>query len=191
MKLPQAMPTHLLRHNKRLAHHAAFLYYRGMEDEYHQIKGPAGYRVNRHGTIINPLGSVLRPFETKNGYMKINILKHGYYVHRLVAEAFLPNPDGKPQVNHKDGNKTNNESGNLEWVTNSENMLDAFRKREYSRLNKKPVIEKTSGLRFGTIAEASRYFGVNPSTISKSIHEKRSIINGRRFVPISDIAWGD
>lgn len=132
---------------------------------------------------------VLSPFKTKNGYMKINILRKGFYVHRLVAESFIPNPDNKPQVNHKNCDKTDNRADNLEWATNSENV------RHYNASHKKKskkvrVIEVKSGKVFESVAEAARFFGINSDTIYKSIREKRSIINGRCFVPIPDIDTG-
>ena len=76
----------------------------------------------------------LKMERTKKGYLRVDLYdadgnrKHKK-VHRLVAQAFIANPDGKPQVNHKDGNKHNNSVTNLEWVTDSENK--AHRKRVY------------------------------------------------------------
>ncbi len=71
-------------------------------------------------------GRVLRPAIDARGYERVCLFKvhrdRRYKVHRLVAITFIPNPDGKEQVNHKDGNKRNNSVDNLEWMTNSENM---------------------------------------------------------------------
>lgn len=62
-------------------------------------------------------------------YKQVSLWKENkgtsYYVHRLVAEAFIPNPEGKPEVNHIDGNRQNNHISNLEWVTSGENSLHA------------------------------------------------------------------
>jgi hypothetical protein len=67
----------------------------------------------------------------RDGYLKIDISingeRFGYFVHRLVAQAFVPNPDKRPQVNHIDGNKANNHVSNLEWVNNSENQAHAIK----------------------------------------------------------------
>jgi len=79
------------------------------------------------GKIFDADKNCLTPvFENNNGYLKINIRagKQGY-IHRLVAEAFIPNPHNKPCVNHIDGDKKNNHPSNLEWVTYSENNKHA------------------------------------------------------------------
>ena len=64
---------------------------------------------------------ILSPFVLNSGYQGISIQNKNYLVHRLVASAFIPNHEGKPQVNHKDENKLNNRIENLEWMTREEN----------------------------------------------------------------------
>ena len=84
------------------------------------------YEITKDGQIINRhTGHVLKPQPNGKGYLRVSIGKKLQFVHRLVAEKYIPNPEGKEQVNHKDGNKLNNSADNLEWVTNQENRTHA------------------------------------------------------------------
>lgn len=86
---------------------------------------------NHTGTISKP-DRILKISKDIKGYSRVflsdcNGTTKFIPIHRLVAKAFIPNPDNKPQVNHIDGDKTNNHVSNLEWVTNRENQLHAVR----------------------------------------------------------------
>lgn len=82
-------------------------------------------------TCRNEKERLLNYIKDKNGYLRCSLHKDGkqrnYSVHRLVAETFIPNLEGKPEVNHIDGNKKNNRVTNLEWVTSQENQIHAFK----------------------------------------------------------------
>lgn len=98
------------------------------------------FAVYEDGTI-NEIVEVPARVHDSNGYHRVYADGRGYLVHRLVAEAFIPNPDGKPQVNHKDGDKRNNSVENLEWATQSENTQHAYDSGLISRRRKKTTCD--------------------------------------------------
>ena len=94
-------------------------------EEFKDLPDYPGYRISNHGRVwSNKLKRVLIPPCDRYGYLRIGIWKgqivRKFFVHRLVALMFIPNPDNKPTVNHKDGDKMNNHVSNLEWATVAE-----------------------------------------------------------------------
>lgn len=93
----------------------------------------SGYFISNLGRLKGRSGKIIKTYLNADGYRVICLKPEGrngkaksVRIHRLIAEAFIPNPDNKPFINHKDGNKQNNSIENLEWCTNQENVKHAF-----------------------------------------------------------------
>jgi len=127
------------------------------------IEGTQGdYQISNFGNVKSlrrlkkfkkGIARVFKGSINTKGYPTVCIYVNGEFkttrIHRLVAKSFIPNPENKPEVNHIDGVKTNNNVFNLEWVTGSENVLHAYKNnlmssetnRRCAKINKKEVVE--------------------------------------------------
>lgn len=101
-----------------------------MKEQFRKVVDNDNYTISSDGILKGKTGREKALRKRKDGYLEVHLYRDGIRshkrVHRLVAEAFIPNPDNKPEVNHKDGNKCNNSVDNLEWVNKSENMTHAY-----------------------------------------------------------------
>lgn len=169
----------------------------------------------------NKKGRLLAKLSNHKGYLVAKLSKENHSkrisIHRLVAKTFIPNPENKPQVNHIDGDKTNNRVDNLEWVTGAENIQHAYKTglnkvteeqrkkmsekkkgksvseevKKLKRKNaktKKAVICITTGEVFESIMDASRKTNINSGSISNACNDnKRSA--GKDFKTNEKLYW--
>ena len=132
------------------------------------------------------LTKILSQFPDKGGYMRVRFCEHGRMftakVHRVVAESFLPNPEGKREVNHIDGNTKNNALSNLEWVTPSENMRHAYQRGAVKLPRVFPVeqIDLAGNVvrEWSSARQAGLELGFDPSVITKCCKGKLNKTHG-------------
>lgn len=134
------------------------------------------------GKVCTVPGKIKKPSNVK-GYCHVVLDACGKVknisVHRLVARAFIPNPDNKPQVNHIDGNKKNNHVDNLEWVTGEENIQHAF-DTGLMPVKAQPVL-MDGVVRFDSITKCARHVGVDNHEIRRALQGKYKTVHGHTF----------
>ena len=173
-----------------------------MSEIWKDIEGYEGkYRVSNLGNVMvmwranqykDHTGKphLLSPAKHRQGYLTVYLCKDGkrsrkYYVHRLVAEAFIPNPDNLPQVNHKDEDKSNNCIENLEWCDGKYNSNYGTRVERWRPQVVKPIIQKTLDekfvRKFESATEAERECGYDSGYISMVCLGKRPQAYGYKW----------
>ena len=115
----------------------------------------------------------LSPSSDKDGYLRVTLSKDGkqkyFYVHRLVAEAFVLNPLGLPEVNHKSEIKTENFINNLEWMFHKDNCNYGTRNKRQAEKIKKAIYCKELDRIFASATDAAKELGINRSSLSNCL----------------------
>ena len=159
-------------------------------EEWRDIPGyESFYQVSNLGNVRSIRFNKIRNMKSwdSNGYRAVELYlnNNGYTVgiHRLVALAFIPNPENKPEVNHKDRNRSNNNVENLEWVTQSENIAHAYRSGVKPRPTyqnqplQKEILDIIENKKYFSIREASRQTGHKRDTIKRSLDLNAPVCN--------------
>jgi hypothetical protein len=167
-----------------------------MEEQWKQIQDFPNYNISSFGNVKNNLTDKLLKPCLKSGYYHISLVNNKirkiFKIHRLVALAFLDNPDNKPEVNHKDKNKLNNNLNNLEWMTKKENNQHKSVGLVYSSNKNKPVLRlnKNTGeilQTYNSIEDAGLWAVEN--RLTKNSHNGRNSI-GNCINGISSTSYG-
>lgn len=151
------------------------------KEEWKPVVGYEGlYEVSSYGKVRSlnfrrtKKCSELAQFNS-GGYKMVHLTKNGIMaspkVHRLVAQAFIPNPENKPEVNHENGDKTKNTVDNLSWVTRGENQQHKYQilKISPNRPNRRPVRCKETGAVYDSVRAASRAMKTTHGSIRRAI----------------------
>ena len=158
--------------------------------EWKTVKECDKYEVNNKGEIRHKKRKqILSPRKNSGGYGYVCFIIEGqrknFAIHRIVANAFLPNPNGYTEINHKDYDKTNNCVENLEWVNSSQNKRHAYLKKENHESRGKSVNQYTKdGIyikTFNTVSEAAIEMGCCVAAISNCCLGRTKTSQGYRW----------
>lgn len=158
-----------------------------MNEIWKDIEGFEGlYQVSNLGRVKRvKTGRVLKGCKYRGGYLMVRLYKNNIRsnktIQRLVADAFIPNSENKPQVNHIDEDKTNNMVSNLEWMTAKENCNHGTRNERTSIPIIATNIKTGESQEFYGARECGRQLGLDPSSITKVLKGKRKQTGGYTF----------
>lgn len=145
-----------------------------------RVKSLSRKRIDRNQILPE---RILKPiFNKKRGYYQIYLRKNNisctFKPHRLVAEAFIPNPDNLPEVNHKDENKVNNRVDNLEWCTSKYNSNYGTINNRIAKALSKPVKCVETNIVYKSVREANRQTKIDTTSISRVCRGKQQTAGG-------------
>lgn len=147
-----------------------------------------GYEVREDGKIrnINTKREIATHLD-KYGYQAVAIYRNGKQrkpkVHRLIAEVFVPNPNGYSQINHKDEDKTNNRAENLEWCTPAYNSQYGTRTERSAANHRRRVVacKDDERIEFESIKEAALWLGCTTSSVGRALESQSAHCKGYSF----------
>ena len=161
-------------------------------EEWKLVSGTDDYYVSNRGRFkrITHLGENLRKASIDpEGYCRVNIGHKKLRLHRLVAEAFVPNPNNYPVVDHLDADKKNNNASNLEWVTQQENTKRAAEMGLITggeRTLALAIDESLTGYLYKNIPDLSRDLGIDSRAANKVALGKQKTAGGYRVIKLRD-----